>query len=337
MRIAQQCTCCPPGNAAYFLAARVRYSYHMRCVLGFDGGGTKTDCVLMDETGAILARTRSGASNPVLVGVDAATAALIEAAEKACAASGTSFEDIKILSGGVAGAGATRDSSQLIALLQGRFANARISILSDLSMALAATAETPSVVVIAGTGSAVFGRNAAGETSREGGLGVILGDPGSAYDIARRAIVEEWRRVRNGTESPLRSEILGHFRCSWVELQEQIRTNPNKVLPEIFPFVVRAANADDQVAQQLLSAGAEELAELGQRVIAKLNLCGEAFFFAKTGGVFGRSACFDGAFDRQIRVVAPKARLGPLPAPVAEFAARSAAAALQRYLGQRAS
>jgi N-acetylglucosamine kinase-like BadF-type ATPase len=35
---------------------RVRYSYAMRCVLGFDGGGTKTDCVLMDETGALLAR-----------------------------------------------------------------------------------------------------------------------------------------------------------------------------------------------------------------------------------------------------------------------------------------
>lgn len=35
----------------------MRYSYAMRCVLGFDGGGTKMDCVLMDETGAILARS----------------------------------------------------------------------------------------------------------------------------------------------------------------------------------------------------------------------------------------------------------------------------------------
>jgi hypothetical protein len=56
MRIAKKCTCCPPGNAAYFLNAGVRYSYAMRCVLGFGGGGTKTDCVLMDEPGATLAR-----------------------------------------------------------------------------------------------------------------------------------------------------------------------------------------------------------------------------------------------------------------------------------------
>jgi len=36
----------------------VRYSYVMRWVLGLDGGGTEADCVLMDESGAILARTR---------------------------------------------------------------------------------------------------------------------------------------------------------------------------------------------------------------------------------------------------------------------------------------
>jgi len=36
----------------------------MRVVLGLDGGGSKTDCVLMEETGAIHSRSRSGASNP---------------------------------------------------------------------------------------------------------------------------------------------------------------------------------------------------------------------------------------------------------------------------------
>ena len=107
----------------------------MRCVLGFDGGGTKTDCVLMDETAAILARTRSGPSNPIIVGIDGATAALLEAAEKALVMAGTSLADVKIVGGGVAGAGATRDLSQIIARLQAKFVNAHISILSDLSMA----------------------------------------------------------------------------------------------------------------------------------------------------------------------------------------------------------
>ena len=50
---------------------------------------------------------------------------------------------------------------------------------SDLNVSLAATQEIPSILVIAGTGSAVIGRSAPETISREGGLGPILGDPGA--------------------------------------------------------------------------------------------------------------------------------------------------------------
>ena len=65
-----------PGTAQN--PAVLLYAFLMRYVLGFDGGGTKTECVLMDETGAILAHSRSGASNVVNVGPEAAAAALAE-------------------------------------------------------------------------------------------------------------------------------------------------------------------------------------------------------------------------------------------------------------------
>src|ERR1700730_7408101 len=82
----------------------IDYSFPMRFVLGLDGGGTKTDCVLMDETGAVLVRTRSGPSNPSRVGLEAALAALIDAAEKALAASAKSAIEIAAVHGGIAGA-----------------------------------------------------------------------------------------------------------------------------------------------------------------------------------------------------------------------------------------
>src|SRR6478735_8725502 len=62
----------------------------MRYVMGFDGGGTKTDCVLMDGTRAIVARTRSGPSNPTRVGLETAIATLLRATDKALIASGKS-------------------------------------------------------------------------------------------------------------------------------------------------------------------------------------------------------------------------------------------------------
>jgi N-acetylglucosamine kinase-like BadF-type ATPase len=312
------------------MTSGVRYSYGMRCVMGFDGGGTKTDCVLMDETGSILARTRSGPSNPVLVGINPAVAALVDAAEKAAAIGGATFAEVKILSGGVAGLGAARCSAEVIAELQAKFANAHVSLLSDLSMASAATGETPSVVVIAGTGSAVFGRNGAGETAREGGLGPILGDPGSAYDIGRKAVVEEWRRMPHGATSHLQNAILERFRCDWPQLQEKIRANSIGVLPQIFPLVTRAASEGDQGSQELLRSAGQELGALAAHVIARLRLSNEDFLLAKTGGVFNRSLFYDDPFDRSIRSAAPKARIAGLPTPVAEFAARSAIAVLSR-------
>src|SRR5262249_46092730 len=126
----------------------------MRCVLGYDGGGTKTACVLMDESGAILARARSGTSNPSRFGHDGAASALIEAADKALMISGTSALDVVSIHAGIAGVGATGMIPTLAQKMKLTFPNASVLIITDLSMALAATDETPSVVVIAGTGSA---------------------------------------------------------------------------------------------------------------------------------------------------------------------------------------
>jgi N-acetylglucosamine kinase-like BadF-type ATPase len=296
----------------------------MRWVLGFDGGGTKTDCVLMDESRQIVARTRSGPSNPTRVGLEGAFAALLEAAEKALAASGVLAIDILSINGGIAGLGAAKLTPDLSRMLESRFRNARITLNSDLSMALAATLEIPSVVVIAGTGSAVIGRTSPDNLVREGGWGPTLGDPGSAYDIGRKATVLSLRHWLQGQNSPLGNEILHLFHCHWAELQDQIRANADGVFPRVFPIVAKAANEGDTSARALLQTAAEEVALLLAPVVENLGLRERTFFLAKTGGVFGRSPFFDAPFDALAAKIAPNARIGPLPEPIADFAARAA-------------
>src|SRR2546429_19698 len=128
----------------------------MRYVLGFDGGGTKTECVLMDETGAILARSRSGASNAVNVGAEASAAALAEAGQEALGSAAKSPFDVACLLAGISGAGEPSVRAEIQAHLKVVFPTATLVVTSDLVLSLAATAEIPSVVVIAGTGSAVL-------------------------------------------------------------------------------------------------------------------------------------------------------------------------------------
>jgi N-acetylglucosamine kinase-like BadF-type ATPase len=296
----------------------------MRYVLGFDGGGTKTDSVLMDETGAILARARSGPSNPSRIPLDLAYTNLVEAIDQALESAGKSATDVAGVCGAIAGAGLARALPEFYRRLQLKFPKATIFPSTDLSMALSATGESPSVLVIAGTGSVAIGRDISGTLAREGGLGPILGDPGSAYDIGRKAVVMEWRRSLKGEQSYLRNEILALFKCNWIELQDQIRDNPDGILPKIFPVVAKAANEGDESARGLLRSAAEELAGFVEHVVERLHLQNESFFLAKTGGVFNRSARLDDHFDELVRKIASKARIGALPRPVAEFAAQCA-------------
>src|SRR5258707_7062947 len=93
----------------------------MRWVLGFDGGGTKTDCVLMDESGAVVARARSGASNPTSFGVEVSLASLAEAAKDALRTAGRSEKDVAYLVAGISDLSADRKSTRL------NFSHAHIS------------------------------------------------------------------------------------------------------------------------------------------------------------------------------------------------------------------
>ena len=308
------------------------YAFPMRYVLGFDGGGTKTDCVLMDETGTILARSRSGSSNPTTFGLEAALAALTVAATEALRAVGKSEKDVGYFLAGFSGAAEPSMQWAIKSGLQPKFPNARISVTSDLLLSLGATGEIPSVVVIAGTGSAVLGRNAPVEVARAGGFGPVIGDPGSAYDIGRKAVAMSFQKHLNSEAFPLGGKILETFQCKFDELLDRARSRPGDIFPKIFPMVATAAEAGDVAARVLLTSAAQDLRDQAREVIEKLQLRGSSFFLAKTGGVFDGSAFLNAQFDSMIREVAPRVRIGPLPRSVADAAAQLAREALTHPL-----
>src|SRR5260370_38653168 len=117
----------------------------MRWVLGFDGGGTKTDCVLMDESGAVAARSRSGASNPTSFGVEVSLAALSGAASDALRTAGRSEKDVAYVVAGVSGAGGTSKRSALQSGRQPGVPTDAILIPSALVVSLVDAGETHTV------------------------------------------------------------------------------------------------------------------------------------------------------------------------------------------------
>ena len=304
------------------------YAVLMSCVLGFDGGGTKTECVLMDETGAILARSRSGASNAVNVGAKASAAALAEAGADALRSVAKPPSGVAYILAGISGAGDPSVQAEIQTSLKAVFPNASIVVTSDLVLSLAATGEIPSLVVIAGTGSAVLGWTSPSRVARAGGFGPIIGDAGSANDVGRKTVARCFQKVLNKETFLLTGEICRTFDCTWTHFVDLVRAQPTVIFPKVFPIVAKAAESGDLSARDILSAAATNLIGQVQEVVDQLQLRNTKFFLAKTGGVFEGSALLNEHFDALFGKLYPKARIGPLPRPVAESAALLARDAL---------
>jgi N-acetylglucosamine kinase-like BadF-type ATPase len=306
----------------------------MRYVAGFDGGGTKTDCVLMDEAGAILARGRSGPSNPSRIGPERALANLQAAVLDAftrvppgslpnhTAAPHSFFAVVA----GLAGARQPEIAEKMRFWLEKGFPGAQLKLYTDLELALHATGEGAAIVLVAGTGSAAIGRDARGRVVQAGGYGPQLGDEGSAFDIGRRAIRAALRSLdQTGHDSALGKQILFQLGCGdWAAVQQRASAAADEVFPRVFPVVSAAADAGDNTARLLLADAAHELVSLVKTVVDRLDLAKVDFLFTKTGGVFERSTFFDATLDDLLRETAPTARMVALPMTLAEAAARLA-------------
>lgn len=302
----------------------------MNYFLGFDGGGTKTECVLVDSEGHVLAQAIGGPSNPLRAGYAKAWFALGAVADAVLAKQHIKATDIRGICAGLGGAGRPRAARRVASFFERAFPQAVVQVTTDIEIALeAAVGAGEGIVLIAGTGSVACGRNAAGQTARAGGWGPWIGDEGSAFDIGRRAI-RAVTRARDGLGPPtlLVDRVLGPVECpNWDALIERIARNPDDVFPRIFPLVVEVADAGDAPAREILLEAGVALSELARVVIEALGLGNRTFLLAKAGGVFGRSAILDQDVDAHLARIAPKARIESLrtaPALAAAHRARLA-------------
>jgi N-acetylglucosamine kinase-like BadF-type ATPase len=311
----------------------------MRFVLGFDGGGTKTDCVLMDESGAILAQSQAGPSNPLRVGFGAAITSVREAAREAIALAGLPGDmSAAAVCAGLAGAGPPESAEKIRTLLAAEFSESMVQVCTDIDLTLEAAGDGPVIVILAGTGSFAVGRNAAGETARAGGYGSQIGDEGSAYDIGRRAVLTAMHENdRTGADSLLGQRLLRELGCAdWSGVKGRAQAASDEVFPRLFSVVAMVADwietpsetsaetAARNSARGILRAAAFDLGLLAENLAGRLHLRGTRFVIAKTGGMIGRSKYLESQIDERLRIAFPQAEIGQLRISPAEAAARLA-------------
>ena len=267
----------------------------MAYYLGIDGGGTKTRCVLGDES-RVLATAMSGGSNMIRLGETQAREALHTAIHQVCVTANISPDRIRAICVGAAGAARPEIADKIRSILAAiipEVAPARIEIVGDHEIALEAAFSTgPGVIAIAGTGSIVYGRDAAGRIARAGGWGFAISDEGSGHWIGRRAVSAILSAHDQCLETALTAMILQAWRLNTLDdLVRQANSTPPSDFPRLFPIVLRAADEGDSIARDLLTDAGAKLGSLAAVVIRRLALNTPAAMpaVAMTGSVFRQS------------------------------------------------
>lgn len=244
-------------------------------VLGIDGGGTKTEAVVVDASGTVLWRDRTGGLDP-LAGSDweARLAVLARAAGPVVqvAVGLPCFGEIEAV---------TRRQEAVVAAVFGSVAKA----FNDVELAFEGVlAGQDGVLVLAGTGSMAWGRGPLG-VHRVGGWGDVFGDEGSAFWIGREALARasrelDGRQADSGFATALLAGlgIGGKHLMAWVHALEQPRSGI-AALAALVSDLARDGNRD---AVALLAEAGQLLADQG---LTAARLCGTDARWSFAGGV----------------------------------------------------
>ena len=247
-------------------------------LLGIDGGGSKTAVILARRDGTPLGRGEGEPSNHHSVGKENAFAALDAAISQAWIAARMREQPVAAAVLGMAGVDRPQDSSVFEHWIAERFPAARVRLVNDGQIALAAgTPQGWGIVVLSGTGSIIFGQDEQGRTARAGGWGYLMGDEGSGYHAALAALQAVARAYDGrGPATTLTQPVTAFFQVESAPDLIAAVHQPNRTRAEIARLsrlVDEQALAGDAVAQRIIQSAAEELAAGVQAVaVQKLHL-----------------------------------------------------------------
>ena len=242
--------------------------------LGIDAGGTRTVCQLADRDGRVIGSARGPGANLQAVGELEVEKVLHSVIDEALRGSATPPVAICL---GMAGVDRPRDN-EIVRGILGRIGyRAAVLIVNDALIALeAGVGPGAGIVVVAGTGSIAYGRDARNRAARAGGWGYVLGDEGSGYWLGRQALRAVVRASDGrGPQTTLTARVLAHYHVAHPQqLVREIYYGGTKpaAIAALSREVQAAADDADPVANHIIDAGAGELAAAVVSVASRLGL-----------------------------------------------------------------
>jgi N-acetylglucosamine kinase-like BadF-type ATPase len=291
----------------------------MHLYLGIDGGQSSTKALLAEETGKVIGRGRGGPCNHAgsAEGRAKFLSAVGDCLRQAYHEAGIDSHSAHFASVCLGLSGGSEDKESYIKEL---IPSDRYILTHDAEIALlGGTCGEPGIIIIAGTGSIAFGRNAQMQTARAGGWGYIFGDEGGGFDLAREALrralqyEEGWGTATTLYQALL--EVSGEVSAN--ALLHQIYNHfDRQQIATYAQLVTASAEQGDEVALDLLKKAAEDLTRYVRGVYQQLFKNDEIVPIVQVGGVF-QSAILLAEFKQNISSAIGCAVAVPLFSPAA--------------------
>lgn len=240
-------------------------------VLGLHIGGSKTHALKADAGAAPAADTSveltEDSASLTSVGHQGADAVLRRIAAELDGG-------IQAVCAGAAGADTPASRAVLAALLAGHFPGAKIEVVHDTRIVLAAAGLEYGAVLVAGTGSVAWGLTADGREARCGGYGYLLGDEGGGYSVVRDAVREALREHYAGLEPGALARALLSRTASAdaLQLMDLFNRKPEpRYWAGMSPLVFELAARGDRAAAHIVADASYALAALARQILGRLG------------------------------------------------------------------
>lgn len=250
-------------------------NYH----LGFDCGATKSECAAADTNGMILCSITGKPANFLVIGADKASENILSLITECKAKINCGYNDIISIVIGAAGAGREEDAEtlrgSLLNLASGNgITITSLTVIGDAQIALeGAFPNKPGSILIAGTGSIIYGKDEEGKIYRVGGFGRIIGDEGSGYSIGRKALQSVAKFFDgSGERSDIVSLMSEKYKINSSEELIKKIYKENFDIASTAELVLNSANKGDKIAMAILEEETDELVHQLRAMMKKMNV-----------------------------------------------------------------
>ena len=257
----------------------------MEYFIGIDGGGTKSKYVVADKDLNVIYRCEGGPTNFLMLGLKKTVENVFNSLQDCYNNAGIEKDKIKGILLGTAGAGRKTDAENFEKKFYGLAEEKKLHINSfrvesDATITLeGAFSGKPGSILIAGTGSIIYGKNDKSNIFRAGGYGRLIGDEGGGYSIGRKGFNALSKYFDgNGTDFKFFTSVSNEFNIkNRDDLINKLYTEKLDIASAA-PIIIRCAEEKDPVCMDILNSESDELINLISSMKSnfktnEMNLC----------------------------------------------------------------